>query len=236
MKKVISFALSTIFTSMYAEMFVGCSSGAIELSGEAKAPGNPARFVELCTAGDKTALALKEATGQNDCASAGKVLIQVSKVDFNRSGLEEVSLAPLELLTNLERIEAYGKGIVDLKPLSSLVRLERLYLMQNKIVDITPLAPLSQLQHLRLDGNQIIDITTLAKLRKLERLGLDANRISDFRPLAQLPTITDLNTNFNPVDLDKCPLEEGVAPRLVKYCKRMKKNEVNMQDAIDPKQ
>ena len=85
------------------------------------------------------------------------------------------------------------------------------------------------------------DIAPISKLRNLEKIGLDANRISDFRPLASLPYITDLNTscwiyNFNPVDLDKCPTEEGTAARLVKYCKRMIKNEVNIQDAIDPKQ
>ena len=107
---------------------------------------------------------------------------------------------------------------------------------QNKIVDITPLETLSQLKHIRLDGNQIVDIATLSKLRNLEKIGLDANRISDFRPLASLPYITDLNTNFNPVDLDKCPMEEGTAARLVKYCKRMIKNQVDIQDAIDPKQ
>ncbi len=214
----------------------GCQSGQVELSGEAKAPGNPAKFIELCENGDATAKAIFEATQTTDCASAGKVVSMVSKIDFNRTELQEVKLDALDSLSNIERLEAYGKGITDLTPLSGLVRLERLYLMQNKIVDITPLEPLSQLRHIRLDGNQIVDISTLSKLRKLEKIGLDANKISDFRPLASLPTITDLNTNFNPVDLDKCPTKEGTAARLVKYCKRMIKNEVNLQDAIDPKQ
>ena len=214
----------------------GCQSGMVEVSGVAKAPGNPAAFVHLCQKGDPTAKALQQATTKKDCIEAGNALANVSYIDFNRSELATIKLDALESLSNIERLEAYGKEIVDLRPISGLVRLERLYLMQNQIVDITPLERLNQLKHLRLDGNQIVDISTVAKLRNLERLGLDANQIQDFRPIASLPTITDLNTNFNPVDLDKCPIEEGTAPRLVKYCKRMIKNEVNLQDAIDPKQ
>lgn len=214
----------------------GCQSGMVELSGVAKAPGNPTAFVKLCEQGDPTAKALQEATKHTDCTEAGKIVANVSYIDFNRSELNVITLDALESLSNVERLEAYGKGIVDLNPISGLIRLERLYLMQNDIVDLKPLESLNQLKHLRLDGNQIVDITPIAKLRSLERLGLDANQISDFRPIAGLPTITDLNTNFNPVDLDKCPTEEGTAARLVKYCKRMIKNEVNLQDAIDPKQ
>ena len=215
---------------------LGCQSGQIELSGDAKTPGNPAKFVALCQQGDPTAEALLKATEVADCNAAGDILANVAKIDFNRSELAVVTLDALDSLSNIERLEAYGKGIVDLTPISGLVRLERLYLMQNNIVDISPLETLSQLKHIRLDGNQIVDIAPISKLRNLEKIGLDANRISDFRPLASLPYITDLNTNFNPVDLDKCPTEEGTAARLVKYCKRMIKNEVNIQDAIDPKQ
>ena len=69
----------------------------------------------------------------------------------------------------------------------------------------------------------------------MEKLGLDANQITDFRPIAGLPNLQDLNTNFNPVDLDKCPEGEEVTKKLNKYCKRMKKNAPDMQGAIDPK-
>ena len=117
----------------------GCQSGQIELSGEAISPGNPAKFVELCEKGDATALALLKATEVGDCKGAGEVLANVAKVDFNRSALEEVSLDALDSLSNIERLEAYGKGIVDVTAVSGLVRLERLYLMQNNIVDISPL-------------------------------------------------------------------------------------------------
>ena len=215
---------------------VGCTSNQVNLYGDAKSPGDPSVFVSLCQQGDVTAIALKEATKGADCATAGKVLANVAVVDFNQSGLESVNLNTLTMLTNIERLEAYGKGITDVTPLAGLVRMERLYLMQNKIVDISPLASMSQLKHIRLDGNQIEDISPLSKLRNLEKIGLDSNKISDFRPLAELPYITDLNTNFNPVDLDKCPDGKGVAARLVKYCKKMKKGEAELQDGLDPKQ
>ncbi len=215
---------------------LGCSSSQVNIYGEAKAPGDPSAFIALCLENEETAIALRTATGVADCTVAGEILANVSVIDFNQSSLKQVQLSSLTLLTNIERLEAYGKGIVDITPLAGLVRMDRLYLMQNSIVDITPLESMSQLRHIRLDGNKIVDISPLTKLRNLEKIGLDSNAITDFRPLAELPYITDLNTNFNPVDLDKCPDGEGVAARLVKYCKRMKKNTVDMQDALDPKQ
>ena len=107
--------------------------------------------------------------------------------------------------------------------------------MQNEIEDISALKNLNQLKYLRLDGNKISDISVLSDLKKLEKIGLDANQITDFRPLEKLPNIQDLNTNFNPVDLAKCPSGEGVTKKLNKYCTRMKKNTPDMQGAIDPK-
>ena len=215
---------------------VGCTSSQVNIYGEAKSPGDPSIFVTLCQQQDETAVALQQATETADCAAAGDVLANVSVIDFNPSALKTINLRTVTMLTNIERLEAYGKGIVDITPLASLVRMDRLYLMQNNIVDISPLSSMSQLKHIRLDGNQIENISALSKLRNLEKIGLDSNKISDFRPLAELPYITDLNTNFNPVDLDKCPDGPDVAARLVKYCKKMKKGQGELQDGLDPKQ
>ena len=45
--------------------------------------------------------------------AAGDILANVAKIDFNRSELEVVTLDALDSLSNIERLEAYGKGIVD---------------------------------------------------------------------------------------------------------------------------
>ena len=220
---------------MLFSVILACSSGGVVLSGTAEQPGNPVRFVQLCQQQDPTALAIKQATQQDDCEQAGNVLSKVDTIDFNKSSLEKIDLQSLERLTNLISISAYGKKIDTIAPLAGLVRLKDVYLMQNEIVDISPLATLNQIRYLRLDGNNIVDISVLSKLNKLEKLGLDANQIEDFRPIAKIPNLQDLNTNFNPVDLALCPDGDEVTKDLRKYCKRMKKNAPDMQGAMDPK-
>jgi len=216
--------------------FLACSSGGIQLKGEADYVGNADRFVELCKMNEPTAIELKESTGRSSCLEAGAALTQIRSVDFNHAKVETVNLAPLEGLVNLERISAYSKNVTDLSPIAGLVGLKSLNLMGNSIADITPLEKLEHIKHLRLDGNSITDISVLAKLKKIERLGLDSNQIVDFRPLAKLSRLQDLNTNFNPVDLSICPTGDDINENLHKYCKKLKKNETDLQDAIDPKQ
>ena len=104
----------------------GCQSGQIELSGEAKTPGNPEKFVDCARKAILLRRLCSSATEVADCTAAGNVLANVAKIDFNRSELQVVTLDALDSLSNIERLEAYGKGIVDLTPISGLVRLERL--------------------------------------------------------------------------------------------------------------
>jgi len=205
------------------------------LTGVSVSPGNPEVFVKLCHQQDPTALDILKATGKTSCDQAGLILAGIDTIDFNSSPVEKINLNVLDSLSNIQSVSAYGKKIHSLTVLSGLVRLERLYMMMNEISDITPLSELHQLKYVRLDGNKITDITVLSKLKKLEKLGLDANQISDFRPIAKLPNLQDLNTNFNPVNLSKCPDGMEVNRDLRKYCKRMKKNGPDMQGAIDPK-
>ena len=219
-----------VFLSLFA-----CSSSTVITQGQASLAGNPAKFIELCISQDPTAIAIKESFATEDCESAGKSLSMIQIIDFNQAKIEKVNLQVLDSLSNIEQVAAYGKNIDDISPLAGLVRLKELYLMGNAIDNIDALSELHQLKYLRLDGNKIKDIRVLETLIKLEKVGLDSNLISDFTPLASLPALQDLNTNFNPVDLDKCPMGKGVTAKLDKYCSRMKKNAPDMQGAIDPK-
>lgn len=214
---------------------LACTSSTIEISGVAKAPGNPNRFIQLCESNDATALALKEAIQGASCQDAGSKVANVSTINFSPSKLQKVNLATLNSLSNLEHVAAYGKEISDISDLAGLLRLEELYLMQNHIVDISPLQELNQLKYLRLDGNDIVDVSVIGSLKKLEKLGLDDNQISDFTVLAKLPALQDLNINFNPVDRSKCPMGDDVNRKLNKYCIKLNKEIEDMQGAIDPK-
>ena len=108
--------------------------------------------------------------------------------------------------------------------------MEELYLVSNQISDINPLVHLRQLTVLRLDGNKVENIEILPKLKRLNRLGLDSNNIRDFMPISKLDDIQALNTNFNPVDVDKCPIEGPGPEKLHKYCKRMHKHHKKQEE------
>ena len=213
---------------------VACQSNAIKVDGSASSRGDASVFLSACGQQNPTAIALQKAVKTTDCEKAWLTLSTVTELSMNGAGLSDLS--PIAGMINLEKIAAYGNGISDLSPLSKLSHLSELRLMKNQIVDIAPLQDLLQLTVLRLDGNQIVDISLLPKLQRLERLGLDSNQISDFRPLAELTEIQSMNTNFNPADPDKCPVEGPGPKQLYKHCKRVHKYQAEMQDAIDPKQ
>ena len=215
-------------------LFFACSASGISLTGKAVRAGDPKPFIQLCEQGDETALEIRDTAQKGSCKEAGELIANISQIDFNHSKTETVNLNVLRSLTNLEKVGAYGKNISDISALSDLLRLQEIYLMRNNISDITPLKGLEHVRYLRLDGNQISDISVLANLQKIEKLGLDANQITDVTPLAKLSRVQDLNINFNSIDLEKCPMTD-VPEALYKICKQLKKNRVDMQDAIDPK-
>ena len=218
----------------FSTWLMACNSSGISLGGQVDSRGEASHFLSACQEQHATAVALQKAAKSTDCDQAWKKLSTVTELTMNNAGLSDLS--PISGMINLEKIAAYGNGISDLSPLSKLSHLKELRLMKNQIVDISPLQDLLQLTVLRLDGNQIEDISLLPKLQRLENLGLDSNRISNFMPLAELTEIRSMNTNFNPADPDKCPVEGDGPKQLYKHCKRVHKYQAELQDAIDPKQ
>ena len=173
---------------------LACISSEPIISGSAPPKREGKAYIQLCEAGDATAVALKAAAEAKDCSSAWQTLSTIT--DINLTPVEQVStLEALREMENLQGLTAYGKGIEDLSPLSGLIRMESLYLVQNQVRDISPLEPLTQLRVLRIDGNAVTDISVVQKLQKLEKLGLDDNQIEDFRPILELDRIQALNTN-----------------------------------------
>ena len=222
---------------MFVLFLFGCQSclhqGA-KIGGDVQPKGDGTIFLQACEDGDVTANSMKQATEEQDCSQAWDRLSRVTFLDLSYA--EVSNLKAMQEMQNLKTLSVYGKEISDLSPLSELYYLQELSLMQNKIVDIQPLEKLVQLRLLHLDGNQIEDISVIANFNHLERLGLDDNYIQDFTPLAKLEAIQAMNTNDNPVDVNKCPSEGNIPKQLRKYCKRMKKHRLSLQDAIDPKQ
>lgn len=200
-----------------------CNEPMATFSGQVPAAGDKTFFMAQCAQSDPQAMILKQSTQKQSCAEAWNVLSTIDTLDISHVDISDLRI--LSGMTNLKSLSAYDNNITDLTPLESLDRMEELYLVSNKIKDISPLLALRQLSVLRLDGNQVESIEILPKLKRLNRLGLDGNQIRDFTPISKLDDIQSLNTNFNPVDVDKCPVEGPGPKQLHKYCKRMHKHQ-----------
>lgn len=209
-------------------IFLACSSTTISMSGSAKPAGVPDVFISRCQQSDPAALLLQQETKTTSCEDAWDILSRIDSIDISDAEISDLSI--FSGMTNLKKFSAYDNKITDLSPFIPLDRMEELYLMSNQISDISSLIHLRQLTVLRLDGNQVENIEVLPKLKRLNRLGLDNNQIRDFRPIAQLDDIQALNTNFNPVDVDKCPVKGSGPEQLHKYCKRMHKHHKKQEE------
>ena len=209
-------------------ILLSCQQPIAVFSGNIPSAGNPSIFLELCAQSDPQALVLQQSTQKKSCEEAWGVLSTIDTLDISHVEISDLSI--LSGMTNLKSLSAYDNNITDVSPLVPLDRMEELYLVSNKISDISPLLALRQLSVLRLDGNQIESIDILPKLKRLNRLGLDGNQIRDFTPIGKLDDIQSLNTNFNPVDVEKCPVEGPGPKQLYKYCKRMHKHHKKLSE------
>ena len=200
-----------------------CHDPVATFSGQVSSPSDGTIFLDRCAKSDSQAMILKRSTQKQSCEEAWGVLSTIDTLDVSHVDISDLSI--FSGMTNLKSLSAYDNNITDVSPLAPLDRMEELYLVSNKIKDISPLLSLRQLSVLRLDGNQVENIEILPKLKRLNRLGLDGNQIRDFTPISKLDDIQSLNTNFNPVDIDKCPIEGPGPKQLYKYCKRMHKHQ-----------
>ncbi len=116
-------------------------------------------------------------------------------------------LTPLADLNNLNELYMGYNQIVDITPLANLNNLNELYMGNNQIVDITPLNQLNNLNELYMGYNQIVDITPLNQLNNLNRLYLSSNQIVDITPLNQLNNLTILTLGDNQI-ADITPLNQ----------------------------
>ena len=80
------------------------------------------------------------------------------------------SLAGIQNLTGLTRLNIINRLITDITPISALTNLTFLSLHTNWISDIGPLSNLTNLEQLIISENPISDISPLAGLTKLQRL------------------------------------------------------------------
>ena len=125
-----------------------------------------------------------------------KDITDLTRLTATRKGI--VDLTGLGGATNLTTLDLGDNLIVDLQPLRGLTSLTTLDLADNQIADFGPLAGLSKLKSLDLDGNLIMNLPlVLTGLSSIEMLDLRDNDVRDVTPLARLTTLKYLYVRGN---------------------------------------
>lgn len=142
----------------------------------------------------------------------------VTKLNLNSTPIS--SLAGIEKLTNLQKLDIGGTEVEDISPLLTLAgslrslrltntaagdvatlgklsQLQKLYADNNdtegKISEVDALAALTQLTILSLTGNKNLkNIAGLSALRLLQELHISGTQVSDLRPVASLEKLEKL--------------------------------------------
>ena len=125
-----------------------------------------------------------------------KDITDLTRLTATRKGI--VDLTGLGGATNLTTLDLGDNLIVDLQPLQGLTNLTTLDLADNQIADFGPLAGLSNLKSLDLDGNLIMNLpSVLTGLSSIEMLDLRDNDVRDVTPLSRLTTLKYLYVRGN---------------------------------------
>ena len=125
-----------------------------------------------------------------------KDITDLTRLTATRKGI--VDLTGLGGATNLMTLDLGDNLIVDLQPLRGLTSLTTLDLADNQIADFGPLAGLSKLKSLDLDGNLIMNLPlVLTGLSSIEMLDLRDNDVRDVTPLSRLTTLKYLYVRGN---------------------------------------
>lgn len=110
---------------------------------------------------------------------------------------QEITIADMHRLTELEIGYGYDVEVHSLKGLEHAVNLERLSIKPQEIKDMSVIANLTNLVELDLSGNELSSIDFLSSLTNLETLHLAGTRISDISVIENLSKLKELNLEDN---------------------------------------
>ncbi len=114
-------------------------------------------------------------------------------------------------LKKLDKLKELTLDEIDLPSstgLSMLCNLEKLILHDCGLKDISFVSSMKKLRHINVSRNHIKDISALKVMGKLESVFLWENEIADLSPLKELTKINRLSIGGNPIDRDRCSLNE----------------------------
>ncbi|MCM3443798.1 leucine-rich repeat domain-containing protein [Metabacillus halosaccharovorans] len=126
----------------------------------------------------------------------------INLFDFNVFGnTEELDLAPLAQLPQLNYISIDDTPIKDYSVLKNMKNLQSLSIVNNQLNDLSFLQGLKNLTDITLQNNGIKDISVFSSLKKLNFINLTNNQITDLTPLlASKNSLYSLDLTGNPIE------------------------------------
>ncbi|MBU7594532.1 leucine-rich repeat domain-containing protein [Metabacillus halosaccharovorans] len=126
----------------------------------------------------------------------------INLFDFNVLGnTEELDLAPLAQLAQLNYISIDDTPIKNYSVLKNMKNLQSLSIVNNQLNDLSFLQGLKNLTDITLQNNGIKDITAFSSLKKLNFISLANNQITDITPLlASKNNLYSLDLSGNPIE------------------------------------
>lgn len=136
------------------------------------------------------------------CVREGKSKYSAIIYDLDCRNADLTSLAGLELLPNLERVDLSSNLLRDLSDLPPLQHLEVLKLNHNYITDISPLMQLPSLTEVQLVGNRLTELPDFDPMesqlgqRTIILLDLRDNRLEDISALVESHERQGINLKY----------------------------------------
>lgn len=126
----------------------------------------------------------------------------INLFDFNVFGnTEELDLAPLAQLPQLNYINIDDTRIKDYSVLKNMKKLQSLSIVNNQLNDLSFLQGLKNLTDITLQNNGIKEISAFSSLKKLNFISLANNQIKDLTPLlASKNSLYSLDLTGNPIE------------------------------------
>jgi Leucine-rich repeat (LRR) protein len=125
-------------------------------------------------------------------------LVYMKEIQFHdKSGIS--SLKPLEMFTELEKIESSNTSITGVSPLRDLEKLHTIRISDSPLKSIEPLLGL-HLESLTISNTQVEDISSLEKVTTLKKLNISGTPVKSLKFCSSLTNLEELefhNTKVN---------------------------------------
>ncbi|MBK6264267.1 leucine-rich repeat domain-containing protein [Marivirga sp. S37H4] len=106
---------------------------------------------------------------------------------------DSISMSELNKIASLDSINLAGNDfIVSVEPLNMLVDLQKINLSNTKIQDIAPLSSLTEITYLNLSNTSITDVSFLRYAEKLKILDLSFTQVRNLEDLVNLTQLEEL--------------------------------------------